>query len=252
MTSETETKRPGLPEGYDGKAESKQLLRTVRAGALATLTGHGFPFSSLVNVATDPSGAPILLMSQLSAHTRHLDHDPRASILLARTGKGDPLAHPRLTVVGRMVKSEPGPQRDALKARFLARHPKSALYADFGDFAFWRMEVESAHLNGGFAKAADYVWADLAVALDDADPLLEVEASALEHLNNDHPDALCLYAEKLAKEPAARWRATGIDPEGLDLSAGDLTARITFPQRITEPNALRRLLGELGAAARAS
>ena len=252
MASDTETKRPGLPDGYDGKAEAKQLLRTVRAGALATLTPTGFPFSSLVNVATDPSGAPILLMSQLSGHTRHLDADPRASILLARTGKGDPLAHPRLTVVGRMVKSAPGPEREALKARFLARHPKSALYADFGDFAFWRMEVETAHLNGGFAKAAEYQWSDLAVSLEDAGSLLEVEASALEHLNNDHADALCLYAEKLAKEPAARWRATGLDPEGLDLSAGDLTARITFPQRITEANALRRVLSELGAAARAS
>jgi putative heme iron utilization protein len=114
------------------------------------------------------------------------------------------------------------------------------------------MEVETAHLNGGFAKAAEYQWSDLAVALEDAGSLLEVEASALEHLNNDHADALCLYAEKLAKEPAARWRATGLDPEGLDLSAGDLTTRITFPQRITEANALRRVLSELGAAARAS
>jgi heme iron utilization protein len=251
MVEQTERASPGLPPGYDGKAEAKQLLRTVRAGALATLTGAGFPFSSLVNVATDPSGAPILLMSQLSAHTKHLDADPRASILLARTGKGDPLAHPRLTVVGRMVKSAAGPQREALKARFLARHPKSALYADFGDFAFWRMEVESAHLNGGFAKAADYLWSDLVVPLDDARQLLEVEASALEHLNNDHADALCLYAEKLAKEPAARWRATGLDPEGLDLSAGDLTARIVFPERITEAGTLRRVLAQLGQAARA-
>lgn len=249
MSEETQGQRPGLPPGYDGKAEAKQLLRTVRAGALATLTPQGFPFSSLVNVATDPSGAPILLMSQLSAHTRHLDADPRASILLARTGKGDPLAHPRLTVVGRMVKSA-GPEREALKARFLARHPKSALYADFGDFAFWRMEVESAHLNGGFAKAADYLWSDIAVPVDDASELLEVEASALEHLNNDHPDALSLYAEKLAKEPAGRWRATGLDPEGLDLSAGDLTSRVVFPERITDAASLRRILGQLGKEAR--
>ncbi len=251
MTEQTEGQRPGLPPGYDGKAEAKQLLRSVRAGALATLTPAGFPFSSLVNVATDPSGAPILLMSQLSAHTKHLDAEPRASILLARTGKGDPLAHPRLTVVGRMAKCTDDAKREALKARFLARHPKSALYADFGDFAFWRMEVESAHLNGGFAKAADYLWSDLAVGVEDAQELLAIESSALEHLNNDHADALSLYAQKFAKEPAARWRATGLDPEGLDLSAGDLTARISFPQRLTNAASLRRILAELAAQARA-
>jgi putative heme iron utilization protein len=42
-----------------------------------------------------------------------------------------------------------------VRRRFLARHPKAELYAGFGDFAFWRMSVASAHLNGGFARAAD-------------------------------------------------------------------------------------------------
>jgi putative heme iron utilization protein len=251
MSGETDRQRPGLPPGYDGKAEAKQLLRTVRAGALATLSPRGFPFSSLVNVATDPAGAPILLMSQLAAHTKHLDADPRASILLARTGKGDPLAHPRLTLVGQLIKATLGADRDALKARFLARHPKSALYADFADFSFWRMSVETAHLNGGFAKAADYVWSDLAVDMDTAQGILEIEASALEHLNNDHVEALSLYAEKLAKEPAGRWRATGLDPEGLDIAAGDLTARISFPEPVRDPASLRRILAELSAQARA-
>jgi hypothetical protein len=241
----------GLPPGYDGKAEAKQLLRTVRLGALASLSPSGHPFSSLVSVASDPSGAPILLLSTLSGHTKHLLADPRASLLLARSGKGDPLAHPRITLVGRMVKAEPGPEREALKARFLARTPKAALYADFGDFAFWRMAVEQVHLNGGFAKAATYEWAEVAVFLDGAQGLIEVEAGALEHLNNDHADALALYAQKLAGEPAARWRATGLDPEGLDLAAGDLSARISFDEPVRNPAQLRSVLADLAKRARA-
>jgi putative heme iron utilization protein len=223
----------------------------VRAGALATLAPSGFPFSSLVAVASDPAGAPILLLSSLSAHTQHLLADQRASILLARSGKGDPLAHPRISLVGRMVRAEPGPEREALKARFLARNPKSALYADFGDFAFWRMAVESVHLNGGFAKAATYEWPEVAVDLAGAQSLIEIEAGALEHLNNDHADALALYAEKLAGEPAARWRATGLDPEGLDLAAGDLSARISFDEPVRDPAQLRALLAALANKARA-
>jgi putative heme iron utilization protein len=148
---------PRLPPGYDGIAESKGLLRQTRIGSLATIDRRtGYPFATLVTVATDHDGSPILLMSQLSVHTRNLDADPRASILLARAGKGDPLAHPRLTVVGRAAKQTDPAVRARLKARFLARHPKAALYADFNDFGFWRLALESAHLNGGFAKAADY------------------------------------------------------------------------------------------------
>ncbi len=241
-----------LPPGYDAIAEAKQLLRTIRTGALGTLaTNGGFPFTSLTTVATDHDGTPILLLSGLSAHTRNLAADPRASILLARIGKGDPLAHPRLTLVGRITKAAED-DRARLRARFLARHPKAALYADFGDFGFYRLAGVSAHLNGGFAKAADFAFGDLLTDVGDAGALLEAEEGALAHLNEDHADALALYAEKRAGEPAARWRASGLDPEGLDLMAGDLTTRLVFPQRITEPQDLRRVLADLVRQARQS
>jgi putative heme iron utilization protein len=251
-----EQARPGpmlgqLPPGYDAIAEVKRLLRATRSGALATIERtHGHPFATLVTVATDHDGSPILLMSQLSAHTKNLDAEPRCSILLAQGGKGDPLAHPRLTVYGRAVKHNEPAARARLKSRFLARHPKSALYADFGDFAFWRLEVEGAHLNGGFAKAADYEAAAVLTPLAGADSVIAAEAGAIEHMNADHLEALSLYATEIAGEPAARWRASGIDPEGLDLSAGDLTARIAFPNRISSPGDLRDVLVALAAQAR--
>ena len=143
-----------VPPGYDAIAEAKQLLRSIRSGALATLaSAGGFPFASLTTVATDHDGSPIFLLSQLSAHTRNLMADSRASLLLARMGKGDPLAHPRLTLVGRIEKAQDA-DRARLRARFLARHPKAALYVDFGDFGFYRLAGVSAHLNGGFAKVS--------------------------------------------------------------------------------------------------
>jgi putative heme iron utilization protein len=240
-----------LPEGYDAVGEAKRLLRSIRAGALATIAQDGFPFASLVNVATDFDGSPLLLMSGLSAHTRHLDAEPRASILLAETGKGDPLAHPRLTVTGRAARVSDEAERARVKARFLARHPKSALYADFGDFAFWRLAIARAHLNGGFARAASFEAAQVLTDTSDSAELAQIESSAIEHMNADHPDAVQLYAVKLCGEPEGRWRATGVDPDGIDLSFGDRTARLAFPARVTGANALRQTLAQLGAAARA-
>src|ERR1700681_4387816 len=120
-----ETARP--PEDFDPIAVAKGLLRSTRSGALATLdrnTGH--PFSSLVNVATDVDGSPLILVSRLSTHTANIEVDPRASVLLASTGKGDPLAHPRLTALGSFVHM----RRDDLdmprmRRRSLARHTAS-------------------------------------------------------------------------------------------------------------------------------
>lgn len=242
---------PGLPPGYDGVAEARRLLRVIRSGALATMAlDGGFPFASLVTVATDHDGAPLLLLSRLSAHTRNLDADPRASILLAQGGKGDALAHPRITVTGHARRQDDPVIRARLRRRFLARHPKAALYADFGDFGFWRLEMVSVHLNGGFARAADYAASQILSDIGDAQALLAAEESILAHLNDDHAETLGLYATKLAGEPPARWSATGIDPDGLDLAAGDLTARLVFPGHVTEPAALRHVLAELAGQAR--
>jgi hypothetical protein len=241
---------PSPAPDFDAVGTAKILLRSIRAGALATLgrgRAGGFPFASLVTVATDHDGSPLLLMSRLSAHTQNLERDSRASILLAQGGKGDPLAHPRLTVIGRAERTAD----ERVARRFLARHPKAELYAGFGDFSFWRLTVATAHLNGGFARARELTAAEVLTDLVGAEELLEVEASAVEHMNQDHREALALYAERLAGAPKAAWRATGLDPEGLDLMAGDRAVRVPFGRRVTGAGELRRLVKEMADAARA-
>lgn len=233
-------------------AEAKRLLRSIRAGTLATLNGTGDPFATLVTVATDPDGSPLLLVSQLSAHTRHLDKDPRCSLLLAEAGEGDPLAHPRLTITGSAAKVTEPDTRSAIRARFLARHPKAELYADFSDFSFWRIGMDQIHLNGGFARAARFPAARLLTPIADAANLIAAEAGAVAHMNADHADALALYAEVLAGQPAGEWIATGLDPDGMDLACGDRTARLAFPDRITTPGDLRKVLVALAGQARSA
>jgi len=248
-----------LPEGgrapadFDPKAVAKTLLRATRAGTLGTIdrnTGH--PFASLVTVATDLDGTPVILTSRLSTHTANLEVDARASVLLAETGKGDPLAHPRLTVLGTFARLERESADDArVRRRFLARHPKAELYAGFGDFAFWRMTVASAHLNGGFARAADLTAADVLTDLAGAEELIAAEQGAVEHMNQDHADATLLYATKLLGETEGPWRISGIDPDGVDLTAGDRTARLPFEARVTGAGPMRTALVAFAKQARA-
>ena len=202
-----------LPEGapapnFDATAVAKALLRTTRAGALATIdrnTGH--PFGSLVNVATDIDGSSLILISRLSTHTANLENDRRASLLLASVGRGDPLAHPRLTVLGDFAPiGREDPSEARLRRRFLARHQKSELYAGFADFSFWRLAVASAHLNAGFARAADLKAADLITDIGGAENLIEAEAGAVAHMNEDHADAVRLYATRLLGAEDGPWR----------------------------------------------
>ncbi len=242
------------PADFAPNALAKCLLRAIRAGTLATLDRHtGHPFASLVNVATDVDGSPVILVSRLATHTANVEVDGRASILLAQTGKGDPLAHPRLTLLGHMARLAPEDADEArVRRRFLARHPKSELYAGFADFSFWRLTIASAHLNGGFARAADLTADDVRTDMAGADQLVAAEADAIAHMNADHAEACRIYATKLLGEPEGAWKVTGLDPDGLDLALGDRTARLRFPQRVTEPGQLRQVLVALAAQARAA
>jgi putative heme iron utilization protein len=233
-------------QGFDGIGLSKHLLRTVRSGALATLDGRGSPFATLVTVATDIDGSPILLTSRLSSHTANLEREPKVSLLLAQTGKGDPLAHPRLTVAGRAERAD----LPRIRARFLARHPKAELYVDFPDFSFWRIDILGGHLNGGFAKAATLSGPELRTDMAGAEALIDAEASAVAHMNEDHREALELYATRLAGAAPGPWRTTGIDPEGIDLMLGDQTARVTFPEPAANAEKLRHALKNLAQQAR--
>jgi putative heme iron utilization protein len=245
--------------GFEPKTVAKDLLRATRSGTLATIdrnTGH--PFASLVNVATDADGAPLILVSRLATHTANLEVDPRASLLLASSGKGDPLAHPRLTVLGAFVQiARDDPIEARLRQRFLARHPKSELYAGFADFSFWRLDTASAHLNGGFARAADLKAGDVLTDVSDAEDLIAAEAGAIAHMNADHAEAVQLYATKLCgaetggSPGGSLWRITGIDPAGLDLARGDMTLRLPFPRRVTDAQQLRKVVVDLAAKARA-
>lgn len=244
MTVENNSAPPRDPRqdpSFDPVGESKRLLRAIRTATLATLTESGAPFATLTAIATDYDGTPILLLSKLALHTRNLERDGRCSLLLAQGGRGDPMAHPRLTLVARAARTQSANAR----GRFLNRNAKAQLYADFPDFSFWRAEIEAVHLNGGFARAADFGAAPLLTNIEGAEALIAAEADIIGHMNADHADALALYAEKLAGAKRGQWRASGIDPEGLDLVCGDETARVAFPRVVKTPQEARQMLVEL-------
>ena len=136
--------------------------------------------------------------------------------------------------------------RRGLRRRFLARHPKSELYAGFADFSFWRLRAVSAHLNGGFARAADLKAADVMTDVAGAESLIEAEDGAIAHMNDDHAEAVRLYATRLLGAQDGAWRLTGLDPDGLDLALGDMTLRLPFAERITTPEALAQSGGGFG------
>lgn len=135
-----------------GDARQAALATTLAPTALAR-NGSGQPYVSLVLVALDRDGSPILLLSDLADHCRNLKAEPRAALLFDGTaGLEDPLAGERASVLGRIEPVTAGDIAKRLKTDFVARHPSATTYVDFGDFHLYRMAVESAHLVAGFGR----------------------------------------------------------------------------------------------------
>jgi putative heme iron utilization protein len=228
----------------------RDLVRGRDRAALATaLPGQAgpWPYASLVLTAVDHDLSPILLLSDLAEHSKAIAVDDRVSLLVDGTeGLDQPLTGPRVTLLGRIARTVD----ERLHRRFLAHHPDAGIYASFKDFGFYRVSVERAHVVAGFGKIK---WLSPRELVPLSLPnLSDAEPGIIEHMNNDHADALQLYADKLLGLVGTGWRMTGMDAEGLDLRAGGRVARLTFDAPLASATDARKVLVGLVAKARAA
>ena len=141
---------PINPTNDDARQLAQDLLQNTRFAALAvTHPDHNTPYVARVAMLWH-DGALLTLISTLSLHTKALAANPACAALIGEPGdKGDPLTHPRMTLICTAHEVD----KSARKAAWLAAIPKAQLYYDFSDFKMYALVVSEAHLNGGFGKA---------------------------------------------------------------------------------------------------
>lgn len=232
---------------------ARTLVDGVSVGTLCTLAREplGYPYGSLVTFGLE-AGQPVFLISELAEHTKNLRADSRASLLIAESGTGDPLANGRVTLLGRAVPVASG-ERESKSQAYLARHPNAAYYADFKDFAFWSLEVASVRYIGGYGRMS---WVDLrGWSSAEPDPIARDAAAILEHMNQDHADALPLYCRAFSRATDTESASmTSIDRYGFEMSAltpaGMRPIRVAFPAPIASKVDARQALVALLKEAR--
>lgn len=212
---------------FDPIATARSIVRSARSAGLGTLDASGAPFVTLVTFATMPDGRPILSLSDLAIHTQNLKRDPRASLLFVAPGgeSGNPLAGARLTLTGRLAATE-----DA-HALWRYRQIQGDGTSAFADFHHYLFEISGSHLVAGFGRIEQIAPAELIPDYSDCGDLLAGEKMVVEHMNDDHSEAIALYAQKLLGLPPSNWRMTGSDPDGIDLVSAAGRARLDFPER---------------------
>jgi hypothetical protein len=254
-TARTLAATPGIRGEPSDAERGRTLLSTARTGALATVAADGgFPFGSLVAYAVDGAGRPLLCLSDLAEHSRNLAADPRASLMVSESGTGDPLALARVTVLGSVVELRGEARDDALRT-YQERHP-DAFYATFHDFRLYRLDVASVRYVGGFGRMS-WVSADDHAGAE-PDPLRPHVAGIVEHMNDDHADALIAYCRVFGGRPATeRAEMVSVDRYGFTMLAHQsdtdrAAVRIPWGRRVDTPGEVRAATIALLREARAT
>jgi putative heme iron utilization protein len=232
----------------------RTLLYLGRIGALSTISRkqQGFPFGSVMPYGLDDDGRPVILISTMAMHTQNLQADPRSSLLVTQSdARGDPLGASRVTLLGNVL---PIPESEVAEARklYVARYPNSKNWVDFEDFSFYRMDVMDVYYVGGFGIMG---WVSTAEYYrGQPDPLADVAADIIQHMNADHEDALKLLARAFAGIDSQEAVMTSVDRLGfhirLKTADGPRGARIAFSREVGNPADARSVLIDMVAQVR--
>ncbi|WP_407291927.1 HugZ family protein [Stutzerimonas zhaodongensis] len=216
------------------------LLKEYR-GVLSTHSQSvpGFPFGSAVPYCLDEHGWPLILISRIAQHTKNLKADARCSLLVGERGAEDVQATGRLTLLAE-AQVIVDPQAIEIAAeRYYRYFPESRDYHRAHDFDFWTLQPVRWRFIGGFGAIH---WLDRVASANPFAARDGAEGGMLEHMNNDHSEAIAHYVSRagLPSEPQAYM--VGIDSEGFHLRIGQSIHWLAFPADCTTPGAVRQAL----------
>jgi len=247
--------QPTIPEPSYAE-RSRTLVHLGRIGSLSSLSRKrpGWPFGSIMPYGLDPSGRPLFLISAMAMHTQNILADPRAGLLVTQAeAAADPLGAGRVTLLGN-VATIPAPELPQARELYLAGYENARYWADFDDFAFYRMDIVDVYFVGGFGvmgwvNAADYLQAEV-------DPLAGAAPGILQHMNADHAAALVLLARRFVEAEAEEASITSVDRLGfhLRIKVGERTrgARIPFSREVRTAQEARAVFVDMVRDARST
>ena len=233
--------------------EVRDLIFRERHSTLSTISKKlaGWPFGSIAPYATTSAGEPIVMISEIAEHTRNLRADARASLLISDSRAiDDPQAGGRATLIGYAM-PVPAPFLDDARRRYLELFPNSASYFEAHDFTLFQIKLTEVRYIGGFG---DIHWIPREEVIDSfadsvLDPLSAHAQMICDHMNEDHADALIMFAEKLADIQADSARMIHADSVGFDFIAvrggTHRHVRVAFPEPATSPEGARKAMVNL-------
>ena len=231
--------------------EARNLLRNKEKAVLSThsVSKEGYPFGSVTTYMTDHRGHPIIYISHLAQHTRNIKENPKLSILVSEENEDDINAGARLTLLGTIELLNDEEVVETSK-KFYLQFPESRAYQNTYDFKFYRLRVEHVRYIGGFGQI---YWLNLEEFLLPEPDWKENEQPAIDHMNEDHIDAMMVMCSYFKNFEAEHIAMTHLYPDGCVLKADHkYNFFLPYSSLVKKPGEIRARLVEMTQTARAS
>ncbi|RMQ45736.1 Pyridoxamine 5-phosphate oxidase-fmn-binding protein [Pseudomonas cichorii] len=224
--------------------DARELLLKEYRSVLSTHSRSmpGFPFGSVVPYCLDEQGRPLILISRIAQHTHNLAQDPKCSLLVGERNADNIQVGGRITMLAEACKLTDPQAIEAAAQRYYRYFPASQNYHTVHDFDFWVLTPVRYRYIGGFGSAH---WFDSdTVAL--ANPFAgEVETRMIEHMNDDHANAIAHYVALSGLPQSEPAKMVGLDSEGMHLRIGHGLHWLAFGQPCNTPTQVREALVQL-------
>ncbi|KAK0601244.1 hypothetical protein LWI29_022406 [Acer saccharum] len=226
--------------------EIRTVLNGNVRGMLSTFSQkyEGYPSGSMVDFACDANGSPILAVSSLAVHTKDLLANPKCSLVVAR----DPEDRTDLVITlhGDAI-SVPENDKAAIRTAYLAKHP-NAVWVDFGDFQFMRIEPKVVRYVSGVATAllgsGDFNKEEYQAAK--VDPIAQFAKPVASHMNKDHAEDTRIIVQHSTSIPVDSAYILDLDSLGFNVKAAyqgnTFKLRIPFPRRAEDRKDVKTLI----------
>eukprot|EP00536_Pseudo-nitzschia_multiseries_P008404 jgi/Psemu1/296908/fgenesh1_pm.213_\ len=215
----------------------------------------GFPGGSVVGFTVDDEGRPLFVFSGMSSHTQDILNDPRCSLTVAdKNFKG--AADGRVNLMGNCERLRDEDIINEARELYLKKHP-GAFWVNFGDFNWFRMEVEAIRFVVALPGPAAA-----------PDPIMAFGGHIAAHMNDDHSDSTIAMVKHYIPALGAkddyvqaaeinRVDSMGMDikitrnPDDNDTLPGQpqqFKVRLPFPEPITERGGVKNAIVEMTRA----
>lgn len=216
---------------------------------------EGYPSGSVVAFAPDEDGRPIFLFSKISPHTTNIKKDKRTSLVIAAKEFKGP-SDGRVSLMGK-TSIVPPEESEAVKELYMKKHP-GAFWAGFGDFKWYRMEVEDVNFVGGFARAGAVSAENYQEAKPDT--ISEFGMQVANHMNEDHQSStIAMIEQQIPGLGVSEALITSVDSLGMSVKvartpqAGDqpqqFKLRLSFPRPAADRKDVKGLIVQMSKEA---